>query len=437
MVTISLYNLVNTFWVARLGYQAIAALTIVLPLFIVCMAVGVGTGIGVNALTSRYFGERNVEAANQVAGQTFFLSLVIGLLVLLVTNIFPHQILLLCGATPDIMELGEQYLRMLGWAMPTLFFGLITRNVFHASGDTVRPMIFVIIAQLCNVILDPFLIFGWWIFPEMGVRGAALATACSTGVSALLAGWYILGDKTAYRIRFRHSIPKFKIIKEIYHVGLPAMLMETTEGIVFALFNHVAAGFGSVVLAALGIAMRIGDLAFMPIIGTAHGMLPIIGFSLGAKLWNRLWGTVKLTAISLAVIMLIATIFLEVFAPQIVSIFDADPVLADIAIPGMRIFFSSLALIGPTIIFVTTFQGLSKGKDAMVLSLARQFIFFVPALFILSHYFGLPGVWISMPVSDTLGMVTAGFWIAREYRQQKKKIGQAEIAVLDQKIKGF
>jgi Na+-driven multidrug efflux pump len=120
-----------------------------------------------------------------------------------------------------------------------------------------------------------------------------------------------------------------------------------------------------------------------------------------------------------------------------VSIFDPDPALADIAIPGMRIFFSSLAIIGPTIIFVTTFQGLSKGKDAMVLSLARQFIFFVPALFSLSHYFGLMGVWIAMPVSDTLGMITATLWIAREYRQQKKKFGRAEIEVLDQKVKGF
>jgi putative MATE family efflux protein len=420
MVSISLYNLVNTFWVAKLGYQAVAALTVIMPFYVFCIAIGVGTGIGVNALSSRRFGERNVEAANQVAGQTFFLSLVIGAIFLVMTDLFPRQIMALCGATPDIMDLGEQYLTMLGRGLPLFLFSLISRNVFHASGDTLRPMIFTIIAQICNAVLDPFLIFGLWIFPKMGVSGAALGTVISSNLGALLALGFILGGKTPYEIQWRHCLPNLKALKAIYRVGLPSMIIEITESIVISLFNHVAAGFGSLVLAALGIAMRIFDLAYMPIIGTSHGLLPIVGFSFGAQLWERLWKAVRLTALWLAVVMAVLTMLVEIFTRQIIGFFNPDPALVAIAVPGMRIAYSTFAFIGPAVAFITTFQGLSRGRVAMLLSFARQLIYFVPGLFILTRLMGLTGLWISLPVSDVLGALTAGLWIYREYRQQKK-----------------
>lgn len=421
MVTISLYNLVDTFWIAKLGYQAVAALTATMPFFILTMALGVGTGIGVNALSSRRFGERNTEAANQATGQTFFLCLALGIILILATNIFPRQILIICGAPVDVLGIGEEYIRMMGFAMPLIFFGSVSRNVFQASGDAIKPMIFIILSQVINVVLDPFLIFGWGPFPEMGIAGAALATAIAAGFGSLLAVWYILSGRTAYRIRVRHCIPHFRTIGAIYRVGLPSMFMEMTESVGFALFNHVASGFGSIVLAAVGIAGRVADLAFMPIIGTAHGLLPIVGFSLGARLWKRLWSSVRLAVIWLTGIMLLSTIFLEVFTPQVISVFNSDPALLEIAVPGMRIFCSTLALVGPTVIFITTFQGLSKAKDAMILSLGRQFIFFIPWLFLLSYLWGLNGVWIAMPMSDTLGFMTAAFWIYREYRLRKRQ----------------
>jgi putative MATE family efflux protein len=422
MVTISLYNLVNTFWVARLGHEAMAALTVVMPFLFLCYAIGVGSGIGINALASRRFGERDVEGANAVVGQMFFISLVLGALFLLLTNVFPREILRLAGATPDVMELGVQYIRVLGWGMPVLFFNLTTRNVFQASGDAVRPMIFTLISQICNVVLDPFLIFGWWIFPEMGVSGAALATIISMGIYTMLALWFILiRKKTAYQLKFRHCIPRIRSILAIYRVGFPSMLMEVTESIVFALFNHVIAGFGSVALAAIGIAIRISDLAFMPMIGLAHGLLPIVGFSLGAKLWRRLWGSVRLACIWIVALMTLATLVLEIFTPQVVALFNADPELMAVAVPGLRIFCSTLILIGPTIIFITTFQGLSKARDAMVLSLIRQFIFFIPGLFILSDLMGLKGVWLAMPISDVLGCLGSSLWVYREYRLQRRK----------------
>lgn len=423
MIAISLYNLVDMFWVGKLGYQSVAALTVIMPYYVLIIAIGVGTGVGVSALASRRFGERNVEAANRVAGQVFLLSSVLGGIFLLASVLFTVPIIRLCGATDDVVGPAQRYVFIFGWGVPFFIFGLAGRNVFHASGDAIRPMVFTIFGQVCNVILDPLFIFGWGFFPEMGIGGAALATVISNIFSISLALYFVLAGKTPYRLQLRHLLPDFTVITDIYRVGLPAMVMQVTESIVFALFNHVVAGFGSVALAAVGIAARLSDLAFMPIIGTANGLLPIIGFSFGAKLWDRLWGAVKLASVWMMVLMGIATILFEVFAPQTLALFNKTPELLAIAVPGMRIFLSTLIVIGPTIMFITAFQGLGKGKDAMVLSLARQFIFFLPAMYILAHFLGLTGVWLSMPVSDILGVVTSGLWLLREYRLQKAKLG--------------
>ena len=420
MVTISLYSLVNTFWVSRLGYQAVAALTSIIPFYIFCIAIGLGTGVGVNALASRRFGEHNVEEANRAAGQTIFICLMWGLLLLLITNLFPRQILLICGAPADVLDMGEQYLRLLGLGLTFYIFSIVTRNIFQASGDAIRPMIFIILAQVVNAALDPFLIFGWGPFPKMGIGGAALATGIACGFNTFMALWFILKGKTSYHLKFSHCLPSIKIIKDIYRVGLPSMLMELTGGIGFAVFNHVAAGYGSIVLAAVGIAGRISDLAFMPMVGMSHGLLPIIGFSLGAKKWTRLWGALKLAVIWLVILMLVATFCLEVFTSQVIGVFSSNPELLKIGVPGMRIFCSTLALIGPLIMFTTTLQGLSRGTIAMLLSLCHQFIFFIPGLLIWSHFLGLNGVWISMPISDFLGATIASLFIWREYRLQKK-----------------
>jgi len=419
MVTISLYNLVDTFWVAKLGYHAIAALTTILPVWIICVAVGAGTGVGVNALASRRFGERNIEAANQVAGQAPFLSLGMGMIFVLAMNLFPYQICRLAGAPPDVIDLAVEYLVILSWAIPFFFLGHIGRNIFGAAGDAVRPMIVTILGQVCNVILDPFFIFGWGFFPEMGIGGAALATVIANVLSVSIGVYFIIAHHTPYRLKLHHFIPNWRVIYEIFKVGLPSMVMEATESVIFALFNHLVAGFGSIALAAVGIAGRLSDFIFMPVVGTAQGLLPIIGYSLGAKLWKRLWGAVRLASVWTAIVMVMVTILIEIFAPQLVMIFSKDPELINIAVPGMRIFLSSLVVIGPTIMFITTFQGLSKGRDAMVLSLARQFIFFVPGLYLLSYLMGLNGVWLSMPVSDVAGFVVSGFWIYREYRAMK------------------
>jgi len=429
MITLTLYNLVDTFWVSKLGYQPIAALTIVLPYHVLIIAIGVGTGIGIGALTSRRFGERNIEATNHVAGQVFPLAVFWGIIFMIAAAFFSGPILTIIGATPDIMDFATQYLVVLGFGTPFMFFLLMGTSLLRGSGDAVRPMVFIIIAQVANIILDPLLIFGLGPFPEMGIRGAALGTVLGQLLGAGLTFYYIIAGKSAYQIKSEYLRPNLSILRDIYRVGFPSMIMLVTESVCFALFNSVLSAFGSLALAAIGITIRIADLAFMPIFGVSQGILPIVGFNFGARLWNRIWRAVKLASGGIVLLMGIALIFLEIFAPNFIGIFSDDPELIATAVPAMRIVLSTLVIVGPTVLFVTTFQGLSKGKEALILSLIRQFVFFVPLLFLLPRIWGITGMWLALPISDILGFAVSSLWLLREYKIQQRSDVWSDISV--------
>lgn len=418
-VTLSLYNIVDTFWVSKLGHGAIAALTIVFPYQIFVIALGVGTGIGVAALVSRRFGENNPEATNHVAGQTFFLSVFWGLLFMVIAVSFSEVILTAFGATPDIMDYGRQYLVITAYGAPQFIFALVASDLIRGSGDAVKPMIIMITASVVNIILDPFMIMGVGPFPEMGVRGAALATVVAQSVGAALALYFLLGRKTAFRVRLGHLKPNWGILKDIYRVGAPSTILQVAEGLCFILFNTVVSAFGSVAIAAVGIVLRISDLAFMPAIGLAHGLLPIVGFNFGAGYFKRLWKGVKLASLSSLILLGAGTLLIEILAPQIVGIFSDNPEVLAVTVPAMRIMLVTMFLGGPAVMFVTTFQGLSQGTMAMILSLVRQFVFFLPLLYLFRCLMGLNGVWLSMPVSDTLGFIVTFIIIYREYWKQR------------------
>jgi putative MATE family efflux protein len=421
-ITTSLYNLVDTLWVARLGHEAIAALTIVFPYQILFMTVGMGTGIGIGALVSRRFGEKNPEATNHIAGQIFFLSIFWGLAFICLPYFLADSILPLIGATPDIMEPSRQYLVITACGAPLIIFSHVTSSLIRGSGDAVKPMIIMISAGVINIVLDPFLIFGIGPFPEMGIRGAAWATVIAQSFGGLLALYYLVARKTAFRVKLCYLRPEFHIIRDIYRVGASAMILQITESLSFILFDRVLAAYGSIHIAALGMAFRICDLAFMPIMGLSNALLPIVGFNFGSKNFKRMWHSIKLSAFSIMILLLVISVFIEIFTPQLISIFSKEESLVAAATPFMRIMLSTLFLVGPTMLFITAFQGMSRGTLALILSLVRQFFFFIPLLYLFSYLFGITGVWVSLPVSDIFGFIISFLFIYREYREHRSKL---------------
>ncbi len=391
-----------------------------MPFQILTYAIGGGTGIGIAALVSRRFGERDPEAANHAAGQIFFITVVWGLPFVLVATLLADAILPILGATADIIDFSRQYLVITSFGAPQMIFSLVAASLMRGSGDAVKPMIIMISATVMNIVLDPLLIFGVGPFPELGVAGAALGTVIAQTFGAALGLYYFLTGRTAYRFRLPHLRPNVPILKDIYRVGVPTMASQLVEGLIFLFFNKVVSSFGSLTIATVGVVMRISDFAFMPVIGVANGMLPIVGYNFGAHSYERLWRTVKLAAVGIAVFLAAVTALMIVFARPIVGVFSRDAALSAEAIPAMRIMLSTMPLVGPTIVFVTAFQGLSKGTQALFLSLLRQFLIFLPLLLLFRFLFGLYGVWWSMPASDFLSFGLTFAFIYREYRKQRR-----------------
>ncbi|MCX7911960.1 MAG: MATE family efflux transporter, partial [Dehalococcoidales bacterium] len=400
-----------------LGHQAIAALTIVLPYQILFYAIGGGTSTGIGSLVSRRFGERNLEATNRIAGQVFTISAFWGLIFILIATLAADGILRLIGATPDIMDFSRQYLVITTYGSPLLILGMVMSSLIRGSGDAVKPMLIMVTGTIVNIALDPILIFGIGPFPEMGIRGAAWATTIAQALSAVLGVSLFLAGKTAFRLKIAALAPDFSIIKDIYRVGAPASVSQITESLLFALFNIVVSSFGSLAIAAVGIVMRISDFAFMPVLGVSHGLLPIVGYCFGERNFRRLWQAVVKASVGTMLILAVMTILGEIFTPQVVRIFNRNPELVEVAVPAMRIMLATMVLSGPSIMIITALQGLGRGKEALFLSLMRQFFVFLPLLYLFSHFFGLLGVWIASPVADVLGMLISLAFILHQYRR--------------------
>jgi MATE family, multidrug efflux pump len=302
-----------------------------------------------------------------------------------------------------------------------MILGMVMSSLIRGSGDAVKPMIIMVSGTVINIILDPFMILGIGPFPEMGVRGAAWATVIAQCFAAALALFYLFARKTSFHIRLAHLRPVMSILRDIYHVGAPSTVLQLTESLVFLLLNTVVSSFNSVAIAALGIVMRVSDFAYMPIMGVSHGLLPVVGFCFGALDYQRLWRAVKLAMAGISVLLLVITAAIEIFAPQLIGIFSKEPTLLSTAITAMRISMISMVLIGPNILVITAFQGLARGKTALALSLIKQFIVFIPLLYLCRYLWGINGVWISWPIADTLSTVVSFAFIFREYRIHQQK----------------
>ncbi|HSW39002.1 MAG TPA: MATE family efflux transporter, partial [Acidobacteriota bacterium] len=352
--------------------------------------------------------------------QIFFLSLIWGSFFLYIALMYSERILIALGATPDIMDFATSYLVITAFGAPVFIFAIIASNLIRGSGDAVKPMIIIIGSSMINIVLDPFLIMGIGPFPELGIRGAALATVIAQSFGAALALVYLLGRLTTYRIRLRYLQPRWKLLKDIYRVGTPASVQEITESLAFIVFNRLVSGFGSVAITAVGLSLRIADLFFMPIIGVSHALIPIVSFNLGAGNIKRLWEAVKLCSVGLMILLGFFTLLVEVFTPQIVGLFSKEPEVLETTIPAMRIMLSTLIFIGPGVMAIATFQGLSKGGMALFLSLIRQFLVFVPLVFLLHYLFGLTGIWFALPASDVLSFFISLSFLYREYRRHQK-----------------
>lgn len=425
----ALYNIVDTFWVGKIGTgEAIAALTICFPIQMVMIAVSSGTGVGLTSIISRRLGEKNLKDAANAAEHGLLIILVYGIITTILGLLFVEQILRFFGVTPDLFPMSLDYISIILGGSILMYFAMMSGSMIQAEGNAGIPMKSMVIGAITNMILDPFLIFGLGPFPELGVKGAAIATLIGQAAGVSINLHYLLTGQSHLSPKLKNFQLNLSILGGIYKVGLPSMIMQLVNSLIILVLNHSLAPYGYRAIAAMGIYFRVQSLIFMPLFGLNQGLIPIVGFNYGAKNLARMKAAIKKAAWGAFIIMTAGFLVFQLFPGHLVSVFNNDPELVNMGIIAMRNITWLLPLVGPSIIISSTFQAVGKGFTAMWLSLLRQVILLLPLLLILPRFWGIRGIWLAFPLSDFVAITITAF-VFLKYIKHLEKYGFADIAV--------
>lgn len=405
MLIQALYNIVDSIFVSMISEQALAAVTYIFPVQMLLIAVGVGTGVGINSLISRRLGARRFEEANMAASHGYRLSFfnwagfaVIGLL-------FSGLYMSFFSNTPYVLESGAAYMRVITIGSLFVFVEVSTEKILQATGNMLFPMVCSVAGAAVNIALDPVLIFGIGPFPEMGVTGAAIATIIGQLVSMIMGQYLLFKKEHQVAVKVRGFKMKPAIIKDIYAVGLPAILMQAMLSILQFGLNAILAGLSETAVAVNGIYGRLQSFIFMPVFGLNQGALPIMGYNYGAKNKKRLMQAFKTGFFIAFVIMAAGLLLFQMFPRQFLSMFNASSGMYDIGIPALRTISLCFLPASFGILASSFFQATGHGIMSFWGSLIRQMVGILPLAWILAKTGGLDLVWWAFPLAEILGFV--------------------------------
>ena len=413
----ALYNVVDSIYVGRISTDALSALSLAFPVQIILIGIGVGTGVGASSLISRRLGENNNHAAVNAAEHSIMLSIFYGVIVAILGFLFSDQILQLFTDKANLIRMGREYIKIILIGSIAMFFPMISNNILRGEGNTFTPMIAMLIGSVLNIILDPFLIFGIWIFPEMGVAGAAIATVAAKIISGSFLIYILLfSKKNELQISLKDFSFDFKIIRDIYIVGFPAMVMQFLASFMLGGMNKILAGFGSTAIAAAGIYFRLQSFVFMPVFGLNQGYMPIMGYNYGHNNPERMKKTFKSALLVAITFTTTGFIIFQTVPGLLIKMFNSDPELLRIGTNALKKISIAFPVIGPAIIISTTFQALGNGFPSLIFSFLRQIVVLLPVMYLLGHYFGLEYLWFAFPVSEAASILPASIWLRLKFR---------------------
>lgn len=292
-----------------------------------------------------------------------------------------------------------------------MFIPMIANNILRGEGNTVIPMITMLIGSILNIILDPLLIFGYGFFPEMGIEGAAMATVLSRIISGTFIVIMLLKGSNQVKVTFRDFELDLSIIKGIYQVGLPAVVMQVLASVMVGGVNTILDGYSSTAIAAMGIYFRLQSFVFMPVFGLNQGYMPIVGYNFGYNNAGRVKKTMKAGFMMGFAFTVLGFIIFQVFPEQLIRLFGDSPELIEIGVKALRTISLAFPVIGPAIVGGTTFQALGKGMPSLILSFSRQIIILLPLAFLLAKIGGLDLIWYAFPVAEFIAVVWMAIWL--------------------------
>ncbi|EGO63837.1 MATE family efflux transporter [Acetonema longum] len=414
MVVNALYNVVDSVFVGQgVGEVGLTAVTIAFPLMSVLMAVGMLVGLGAAALVSIRLGKQDKAGAELILGNAFTM---ISGFVLVTTGValyFLDPLLLLLGATPEVLPYARDFsfIILAGSVFMHISFGL--NGIIRAQGDPRTALLTMLIAAILNMIFNPLFIFGF----GMGIKGSAWATVLAQAISTAWVMVYFIRGSGTLTLRRRCLAVDGKILAGITRIGMAPFLMQIGNSLVMVIFNFtLLAHGGTSAVAAFGIINRMLMLLLMPIIGISQGAQPIIGYNYGAGQYKRVIETVKTAVLAATVLCLLGFTSVQLFAEQIIRLFNGNPELVHLGATGLRLFLAMLPVIGFQMISANYFQAVGKAGYAIVFNLLRQIIILIPMVYLLPQFLGLIGIWLAGPISDMGAALLTGIVMVREIK---------------------
>lgn len=424
MLVQALYNIVDSMFVAKLSENALTAVSLAFPLQTMLIAVGVGTGVGVNALLSKSLGAKDYKKVNATAmnGALLYIISYVIFLILGLTVVKPFYASQIKGADPEIMSLGVQYLSIVMIFSMGILAQVFFERLLVSTGKTFFSMLSQMTGAIINIILDPILIFGLLGAPAMGVAGAAIATVIGQICAGILAFVCNLKFNTEIKFSLKDFKPDIKIIGAIYNVGIPSIIMQSIGSIMTYCMNQILISFSATATAVFGVYFKLQSFFFMPLFGMNNGITPIIAFSYGAKQRKRMMKTINLSLVVAFLLMLFGFLAFELVPDRLLAIFDASDDMLAIGVPALRIIGTHFMVAWFCIIVGTVFQALGKAVYSLVVSVMRQLFVLIPAAYILAKVGGLNAVWWSFPIAEVMSFLVSTICYIRIYHNIIKKL---------------
>ncbi|MFL2075376.1 MATE family efflux transporter [Marinilactibacillus psychrotolerans] len=420
MLIQSLYNVVDSMFVAQISEEALAALSLAYPVQMLMLAIQVGSGVGMNAELSKRLGEDRRDLASETANNGVFLGfihyaifLILGLL--LIRPFFQAQ-----TDNPVIIQYGIEYTMIITTFSIGKFMQFVYERTLQATGRTMYTMITQGTGAILNIALDPILIFGLFGFPAMGVYGAAIATVFAQIISALMAFTFNAKFNDDVDMKYKGFRPNWTVIKRIYSVGIPSMIMTSITSLVTFLLNNILLQFTSTATAVYGVYIRLQGFAFMPVFGLNNGMIPIVSFNYGARNKKRMIQAIQICLIYAISLMLTGTILFQLFPTQLLGLFSASEEMTAIGVSALRTISISFILAGFSIIMGTVFQALGNGMLSLWVNVIRQLVVLIPAAYLLSLTGNVPAVWWAIVISEAVAVVFSAIAMRYVYKQKIK-----------------
>lgn len=404
MLVQALYNIVDSIFVAKLSENALTAVSLAFPIQTLLIALGTGTGVGVNSLLSKQLGEKDLKQVSKTAMNGIFLAVLsyIAFVIVGIVGVRPFYASQVKGADHEILTLGVQYLTIVCVCSFGLYAQLIFEKLLQSTGKTLYSMITQAVGAVTNIILDPILIFGLLGMPKMGVAGAAIATVIGQIVGGTLGLIFNIRVNKEITLSVKGFRPDAGTIGNIYKVGVPSIIMQAIGSVMTYGMNQILITFSSTATAVFGVYFKLQSFFFMPVFGLNNGLIPIVAFNYGAGKRSRVIKAIKCSLVYAFTLLLVGFIVFETIPGVLLGMFEASDEMLAIGVPALRIIGFHFLIAWFCIIAGSVFQALGNGVYSLVVSVARQLVVLLPAAFILARLGGLHAVWWAFPIAELM-----------------------------------